>query len=73
MLITGYLGTDNSSAQTRQHSRDLAGEICSTHLDIDLQPTVTLMKAQAESLFRQRLDYKVAGGSHVQDLALQNL
>jgi len=73
IFTTCYMGTVNSSQDTRERARRLAEQIGSNHLSIDIDEAVSANMA----IFAQACDmmpkFKVHGGSEPENLALQNV
>lgn len=70
---TCYMGTSNSSDDTRSRARDLAHEIGSYHLDVNIDSIVLAFITLVTTLFSVAPKYKVNGGSPRENLALQNI
>ncbi|KNC46743.1 carbon nitrogen hydrolase/NAD synthase [Thecamonas trahens ATCC 50062] len=73
IFVTCYMGTSNSSAETRARAAALAEQVGSYHLDINIDEVVSAF----ESLFAKTTSFtpkfKVHGGSWAENLALQNI
>lgn len=73
VFFTAYMGTKNSSDDTKQRATDLASDIGCTHLSVVIDPIihaiVTFFKATTGFLPK----FQVEGGSMQEDLALQNI
>ncbi|KAI9726823.1 MAG: glutamine-dependent NAD(+) synthetase [Chrysothrix sp. TS-e1954] len=71
---TCFMGTSNSSADTRGRAKELADAVGAYHTALEMDPVVsafvTLFKMVSGGL---GLRYKVHGGSQTENLALQNL
>lgn len=71
---TCYMGTENSSKETRDRARRLAHAIGSYHIDLDFDGVVKAVTALFFGLFGFQLRYKTQEhGSEQSGLALQNL
>jgi len=70
---TSYMGSANSSASTRRRAEALAKEIGSYHIDISIEPLVSAMLSMFALVTGLRPKYKVDGGTHPENLALQNI
>ena len=70
---TCFMGTENSSRETRGRARDLARHIGAYHVDLNMDNVVAAMA----NLFAMVTDFKprfsVHGGSKSENLALQNI
>ncbi|KAG1818663.1 uncharacterized protein BJ212DRAFT_1346740 [Suillus subaureus] len=70
---TCYMGTENSSAETRKRAKGLSEAIGSYHVDLNMDTLVT----SAHNLFAfvtgMRPQFRAHGGSGVKNLALQNI
>ena len=73
IFTTVYLGSENSSIETRSRSASLAAEIGSSHLDVKIDTVVAAVVAFFMSVTRRTPKFKVDGGSNVENLALQNI
>lgn len=73
IFTTCYMGTDNSSPDTRRRARLLAETIGSHHLDTNIQSCVQAMVALVATIFGKTPQYRVKGGSTAENLALQNV
>ena len=62
-----------SSADTRRRSKALAAEIGSYHLDTDIDCLVSSMMTLFSAVTQTQPRFKVHGGSHQENLALQNI
>lgn len=68
------MGTENSSKQTRDRARQLAKDIGSYHIDLNMDTMVRAFQTLFTTLFGFQLHYKgQQGGSNQQGLALQNI
>jgi NAD+ synthase (glutamine-hydrolysing) len=73
LLTTVYMGTVNSSTETRDRSSRLSAEIGAYHLDVKID-TVVLALTQLFTLVTGKSPrFKVHGGSHPENAALQNI
>ncbi|KAL9613085.1 MAG: hypothetical protein Q9167_002342 [Letrouitia subvulpina] len=71
---TCYMGTENSSKQTRDRACQLAKDIGSYHIDLNMDTVVRAFQTLFTTLFGLQLHYKgQQGGSVQQGLALQNI
>lgn len=70
---TCYMGTSNSSNETRQRSLDLAKDIGSYHTDMNIDTVVGALVSLFEVTTGKRPIYKIFGGSQTENLALQNI
>lgn len=73
ILHTCYLGTENSSKETRQRAQSLAAEIGANHLNIDIDTAVTAITTLFTKFTGKTPQFKVHGGSHAENVALQNI
>ena len=73
LLYTCYLGTENSSRETRRRAKRLAAQIGAYHLDINMDALVTALKTLFTRITRKTPRFKVEGGSHTENQALQNI
>ncbi len=71
--MTCYMGTVNSSKETRDRAKNLAKEIGSVHLDTSVDTMVKGMQGTFKEIMGRDPQFEVHGGSHQEDLALQNI
>ena len=67
------MGTKNSSYQTRQRAKDLAGHIGAYHVDLDMDSVVTAITGLFTTVTGLTPRFRVHGGSNTENLALQNI
>lgn len=70
---TCYMGTENSSKETRKRAKELAHEIGSYHVDLNMDTVVTAVRSLFELVTGKTPKFKVHGGSPAENLALQNI
>ncbi|ANB15267.1 glutamine-dependent NAD(+) synthetase [Sugiyamaella lignohabitans] len=70
---TCYMGTENSSNETRARAKALANDIGSYHVDMNIDTVVTAVRKLFETVTGKSPQYKVHGGSQPENLALQNI
>lgn len=73
LLYTCYMGTTNSSRETRQRAKQLASEIGSYHLNIDIDSLVSNLRKLFSNITGKTPQFKTEGGSLVENQALQNI
>ncbi|XP_064628246.1 glutamine-dependent NAD(+) synthetase-like [Lineus longissimus] len=73
IFTTCYMGTTNSSLDTRTRARDLAQEIGSYHIDINIDPAVEAVMGIFIKFFGLKPKFKAFGGSVRENIALQNI
>ncbi|KAJ1887508.1 glutamine-dependent NAD(+) synthetase [Coemansia sp. IMI 209127] len=73
LLYTGYMGTQNSTAETRDRARRLAIDIGSYHVDLRMDTVVSAIVALFALVSGKQPQYAVHGGSSAENLALQNI
>lgn len=73
IFVTCYMGTENSSKETRDRARDLAAAIGSYHIDLNMDAVVTAIVALFSFVTSQTPRFKVHGGTPAENLALQNI
>jgi NAD+ synthase (glutamine-hydrolysing) len=73
LLFTGYMGTRNSSRETRRRAKRLAAEIGATHLDLKMDGVVTAVTKLFIRTTGKTPRFKGNGGSEAENLALQNI
>ncbi|KAJ1654434.1 glutamine-dependent NAD(+) synthetase, partial [Dispira simplex] len=73
LFHTCFMGTENSGTDTRQRAKALAGYIGTYHVDLDMDSVVSVVTTLFGTVTGKKPRYKVHGGSHVENLALQNI
>lgn len=73
LLVTCYMGGQNSSNATRQLASTLASQIGSYHLEINIDTAVTALLAIFTSVTGLMPKFRSHGGCPRQNLALQNI
>lgn len=73
LLVTCYMGTENSSVETRQRAKTLASQIGSYHSDISVDGAVSAVLSIFTALTSMKPRFAVHGGSARESLALQNI
>ncbi|PWN27610.1 glutamine-dependent NAD(+) synthetase with GAT domain-containing protein [Jaminaea rosea] len=73
IFVTCYMGTENSSAETRNRARDLAAAIGSYHIDLNMDIVVTAIVSLFAMVSQRTPRFKVHGGTPAENLALQNI
>ncbi|KAF8937225.1 glutamine-dependent NAD(+) synthetase [Haplosporangium gracile] len=70
---TCYMGTTNSSKDTRARAKELAETIGSYHVDLNMDTVVAAMQALFTLVTGKTPAFRAHGGSNVENLALQNI
>ncbi|CEP62289.1 glutamine-dependent NAD(+) synthetase LALA0_S05e02190g [Lachancea lanzarotensis] len=70
---TCFMGTENSSKETRARSRELANVISSYHVDFNMDSLVSSVVSLFEVTTGKKPIFKIFGGSQTENLALQNI
>lgn len=73
IFYTVYMGTENSSEETRSRAKKLADEIGSWHLDVNIDSVISSLISLFQTLTGRRPQYKIDGGSNAENLGLQNI
>ncbi|CAN3502701.1 hypothetical protein DICA1_E16512 [Diutina catenulata] len=73
IFYTSYMGTKNSSSETRSRAKQLAADVGSYHVDVDIDNVVAAVVSLFEVATGKKPVYKVFGGSATENLALQNI
>lgn len=73
VFTTVYLGSENSSNETRARSSMLASEVGSSHLDVSIDTVVSAVLHFFAAVTKKTPKFKVDGGKNVENLALQNI
>ncbi|KAF7308596.1 Glutamine-dependent NAD(+) synthetase [Mycena chlorophos] len=70
---TCYMGTENSSKETRQRAKDLSAAIGSYHVDLNMDYVVRAVLTLFTGVTRREPKFRAHGGSAAENLALQNI
>ncbi|ODQ77256.1 hypothetical protein BABINDRAFT_163755 [Babjeviella inositovora NRRL Y-12698] len=70
---TCFMGTENSSTETRSRAKELAAVIGSYHVDFNMDTLVSAVVSLFEVATGKRPIFKIFGGSQTENLALQNI
>ncbi|KAJ7155494.1 hypothetical protein C8R43DRAFT_1000118 [Mycena crocata] len=70
---TCYMGTENSSVETRQRAKQLSEAIGSYHVDLNMDSIVTAVRHLFGLVTGARPQFRSNGGSAAENLALQNI
>ncbi|KAA1469135.1 glutamine-dependent NAD synthetase with GAT domain-containing protein [Dentipellis sp. KUC8613] len=70
---TCYMGTENSSAETRGRAKALGQAIGSYHVDLNMDNVVTAIRSLFSFVTGVQPRFRAHGGSSVENLALQNI
>jgi hypothetical protein len=70
---TTFMGTENSSADTRGRAKELSEAIGSYHIDLNMDTVVTSIQTLFTLVTNKTPSFKVHGGSDAENLALQNI
>lgn len=73
VLFTAYMGSKNSSTETRKRARDLAAHLQCEHTEIEIDDIVGEFEAAIKKAFDIKLQFEVNGGTWQEDIALQNV
>ena len=73
ILTTIYMGTVNSSHNTRARAEQLAKEIGSYHLNIGIDSVISALTSLFSAITGKSPKFKAHGGSYVENAALQNI
>lgn len=73
ILVTCYMGSENSSALTKACAAELAGQIGSYHHNIVIDAAVSTILTIFQQVTSLTPRFKVQGGSPRENLALQNI
>lgn len=73
LFYLSFMGTENSSKETRARAKELAGKIGSYHVDMNMDSLVAAVVGVFEVATGHRPIFKVFGGSQTENLALQNI
>ncbi|GJN90450.1 hypothetical protein Rhopal_003461-T1 [Rhodotorula paludigena] len=70
---TCYMGTKNSSRETRDRAKGLAEAIGAYHVDLNMDACVDAIHTLFTLVTGKKPEYRVHGGSNAENLALQNI
>ncbi|PCH36266.1 glutamine-dependent NAD(+) synthetase with GAT domain-containing protein [Wolfiporia cocos MD-104 SS10] len=70
---TCFMGTENSSIDTRRRAKELSEAIGSYHVDLNMDTVVTAVRNLFSFVTGVKPQYRVHGGSAAENLALQNI
>lgn len=70
---TCYMGSVNSSRETRQRAKDLANAIGSYHVDLDIDTVTGAIHTLFTTVTGKNPRFKMFGGTPTENLALQNI
>lgn len=70
---TCYMGTENSSTDTRNRANALAEAIGSYHIGLNMDTIVTAVRTLFATVTGIAPRFRVHGGSNAENLALQNI
>ncbi|KAM7299174.1 glutamine-dependent NAD(+) synthetase isoform X1 [Ixodes scapularis] len=73
VLVTCYMGTENSSRETRALAKDLANQVGSYHTTIAIDAAVAAIIGIFSALTGRVPQFRSLGGGSREDLALQNV
>lgn len=72
-FYTCYMGTSNSSSETRGRAKQLAKDIGAVHTDLNMDTVITALVTLFTMVTAFTPKFKVHGGSNTENLALQNI
>ncbi|RPB03602.1 glutamine-dependent NAD(+) synthetase with GAT domain-containing protein [Choiromyces venosus 120613-1] len=70
---TCFMGTENSSADTRARAKDLADSIGAYHIDLNMDSLVKAVTDLFSFVTGKKPQFRVRGGTKTENLALQNI
>jgi NAD+ synthase (glutamine-hydrolysing) len=70
---TCYMGTENSSVETRSRAKELSEMIGSYHVDLNMDTLVSSVVSVFEVATGKKPIFKIFGGTQTENLALQNI
>jgi NAD+ synthase (glutamine-hydrolysing) len=73
LCVTCYLGTKNSSEETRERAKLLAEEVGTYHIDSSIDVVVDSFTKFYSLIFNKEMKFKVEGGTYCENIALQNI
>lgn len=73
ILVTCYMGTKNSSHETKSRAKSLAAEVNSIHYEIKIDQLFDATLSVFSQISEQTPKFESMKGSAIEDLALQNI
>ncbi|KAG1675369.1 hypothetical protein FOA52_012288 [Chlamydomonas sp. UWO 241] len=73
IFVTAYMGSVNSSRETRDRSKQLASEVGSYHLALNIDSVCEALVSMFQGLTGRRPQFRVDSGTPAENLALQNI
>ncbi|CDO93851.1 unnamed protein product [Kluyveromyces dobzhanskii CBS 2104] len=73
LFNTCFMGTENSSKETRTRAKQLAADLGAYHVDLNMDTLVSSVVTLFEVTTGKRPIFKIFGGSQTENLALQNI
>ncbi|ODV88980.1 hypothetical protein CANCADRAFT_132553 [Tortispora caseinolytica NRRL Y-17796] len=73
IMHTCYMGTANSSTETRSRAKELAEVIGAYHVDLNIDTMVSATRMLFEAVTGKAPRFRIHGGTTVENLALQNI
>ncbi|SPC67979.1 probable QNS1 - Glutamine-dependent NAD Synthetase [Ustilago sp. UG-2017b] len=73
IFVTCYMGTENSSAETRGRAADLARDIGSYHIDLNMDLVIRAIITLFSTVTNATPRFRAHGGTPAENLALQNI
>ncbi|ODV64728.1 glutamine-dependent NAD(+) synthetase with GAT domain-containing protein [Hyphopichia burtonii NRRL Y-1933] len=73
LFYTSFMGTVNSSIDTRSRAKELSEKVGSYHIDMNMDTLVTAVVNVFEVATGKKPIFKIFGGSVTENLALQNI
>jgi NAD+ synthase (glutamine-hydrolysing) len=73
LFYTCFMGTVNSSKETRARAKDLAAKIGSFHVDMNMDTLVSGVVSVFEVATGKKPIFRIFGGTQTENLALQNI
>lgn len=73
LFYTSFMGTENSSKETRSRAKELSEKVGSHHIDMNMDSLVSAVVSVFEVATGKKPIFKIFGGSQTENLALQNI
>ena len=73
LLTTVYMGTENSSGETRERAAALASQVGALHMDVKIDLAVSALTQLFAAITGRTPRFLVRGGTPAENLALQNI
>lgn len=73
IFYTAYLGSPNSSQDSRQRAQHLSERLGNSHYEVEIDEIFQAFRNCIKPVFKREPQFQVQGGTLAEDLALQNI